>query len=88
MYPQQIQCTEGKHPGIDVKVRELTSVSSVEPSLFDPPIGAKELADCSGRMQAPKVLQAPDPKYAEGANPPTSPEVLQVIVGRDGNRAI
>lgn len=84
MYPHHIQCTEGTHPGIDVRVRELTSVPSVEPSLFDPPIGAKELANCSGKIQAPKVLQAPDPNYAEGVNPPTSPEVLELIVGRDG----
>src|SRR5438309_12009213 len=33
MYPHHIQCTEGNHPGIDVKVLELTSVPSLESSL-------------------------------------------------------
>jgi Gram-negative bacterial TonB protein C-terminal len=84
MYPHHIRCTEGIHQGIDVRVLELTNVPSLESSLFDRPIGAKELANCSGNMQAPNVLQAPDPRYPAGQDQPTSPEVLWMIVGRDG----
>lgn len=84
MYPHHIWCTEGTHPGIDVRVLELTNNPSLDPSLFDPPIGAKAVANCSGKMQPPNVLHAPDPQYPVGLNQPTSPEVLWMIVGRDG----
>lgn len=84
MYPRHIQCKEGTHSGIDVRVLELASVSSPDTALFDPPAGAKELANCSSPIQAPKALYSPDPEYPKGQNQPDSSEVVSFIVGEDG----
>jgi hypothetical protein len=52
--------------------------------LFVPPIGAKELANCSDKLQAPKALQTPNPEYPKNEPQPNSPVVISLIVGVDG----
>ena len=52
--------------------------------MFVPPIGAKELANCSGKLQAPKALQTPNPEYPKNEPQPNSPVVISLIVGVDG----
>jgi TonB family protein len=84
MYPRHIQCMEDGHAGIDVKVLELAAEPSPDAALFAPLPGAKELANCPGKIQPPRVLDAPDPEYPKGERPPSSPEVLWLIVGADG----
>jgi len=84
MYPHHIECREGVHPGIEVTVNELASIPSPDSSLFAAPAGAKELANCPGKLQAPRALQTPDPVYPSGQNQPASPEVLWLMVDRDG----
>jgi protein TonB len=83
-YPRHILCTEGAHPGIEVRVLELAVEPSPAAALFDPPTGAKELANCPSKIQAPTVLETPAPLYPDGENQPNSPEVLQMIVGING----
>lgn len=84
MYPRHIRCVEDGHPGIEVRVMELLGEPSPDSALFVPPIGAKELANCSGKLQAPKALQTPDPKYPKNEPQPDSPVVIWLIVGVDG----
>lgn len=84
MYPRHIQCVEDGHPGIEVRVLGLSVEPSPDPALFVPPIGAKELANCPGKVQAPKALQTPDPEYPQGEPQPSSPEVILLTVGEDG----
>jgi len=84
MYPRHIQCVEDGYPGIDVRVQELSVESSPDPALFAPPIGAKEVGNCSSKVQPPKALQTPDPEYPKGEPQPSSPELIFLIVGVDG----
>lgn len=84
MYPREIQCTGGNHPGIEVRVLELSRVSLADTALFEPPVGAKELTNCPGKMRPPKLLHAFDAEYPKDENQPSSPEVLWIIVGADG----
>lgn len=83
-YPHHIECTEHSHPGIDVRVQELASIQLPDSSLFVAPVGAKELATCPGKLEAPKALRTPDPAYPSGESQPASPVVLWMIVDRDG----
>jgi len=84
MYPRHIQCTEGTHPGIDVRVLELSKVQSPDAALFHPLLGARELENCAGKIQPPKPIQTPDPSYPKGESQPSSPDVLSLTVGTDG----
>ena len=84
LYPHHIRCTDDRHTGIDVKVVELATGASADPSLFIPPSGAEELANCSGKVLPPKPLQTPDPQYPKGEPQPNNPVVVRIAVGTDG----
>jgi TonB family protein len=70
--------------GIEVRVLELLSEPSPDSASFVPPVGAKEQASCSGKLQAPRALYTPQPDYPINEPLPGSPVVIWLIVGVDG----
>lgn len=84
MYPRHILCVEDGRPGIDIKVTELSDEPLLDSALFVAPSGAKELANCQGKLLPPRTLQAPEPGSPKNETPPNVPVVIELTVGRDG----
>jgi hypothetical protein len=54
-FPREMACFEDLHKTITANVVELTVEPSVDPALFNPPVGAVELATCSGKVIPPAL---------------------------------
>lgn len=83
-FPHHIQCAIEGHSEIDIRILDLSAEPSPEESLFATPAGAREFANCPGKLSAPRVLHAPDPEYPQGSPQPALPDVIGLTVGSDG----
>ncbi len=54
-FPHNVVCFEDRHKKISASVVELTLEPPLDPALFDPPVGAVELGQCSGKREPPRL---------------------------------
>jgi TonB family protein len=52
-FPREVVCFEDRHKKISASVVELSVEPPLDPALFDPPAGAIEVGQCSGKREPP-----------------------------------
>jgi hypothetical protein len=55
VFPREVICFEDRHKKISASVVELSLEPPLDPALFDPPAGAIELGQCSGKREPPRL---------------------------------
>ena len=83
-FPREMECWEDGHKEISLQVTELSAESSPDPSLFVPPAGAVELANCRGTLVDPKAVSTPEPLLPSVTSTP-SRVFLWLIVDTKGH---
>jgi TonB family protein len=83
-FPREMECWEDGHQEISLQVTELSAESSPDPSLFVPPAGAVELANCLGALVPPKAISTPEPLLPSVTSTP-SRVFLSLIVDTKGH---
>jgi hypothetical protein len=56
VFPREVACFEDQHKSIRAEVVELNSQPMVEAALFEPPPGAVEIPECTGKVLAPFLV--------------------------------
>jgi hypothetical protein len=56
VFPHEVACFEDQHKSIRAEVVELNSQPVVDAALFEPPPGAAEIPECSGKIVAPFLV--------------------------------
>lgn len=54
-FPREVVCFEDRHKKISANVVELSLEPPLDPALFDPPAGAIEVGQCSGKREPPRL---------------------------------
>ena len=54
-FPREVVCYEDRHKKISANVVELALEPPLDPALFDPPAGAIEVGQCSGKREPPSL---------------------------------
>ena len=54
-FPREVVCFEDRHKKISASVVELSLEPPLDPALFDPPAGAIEVGQCSGKREPPSL---------------------------------
>jgi hypothetical protein len=72
LFPREVSCFEGQHKAISARVVELSASSALSPDFFDPPGGAVEIPECSGKLVRPYLVSS---AFAFALNPDTTAHV-------------
>jgi TonB family protein len=85
VFPRSIQCQkEGEEP-IAIAISEISTETSADPSLFVPPPGAIQLANClTAAMVPPRTEYSPDPVFPSHQHTDTGFVVLSLVVEPNG----
>jgi TonB family protein len=82
-FAKSYACTEGKQPRLTARIVELAAETPQDPTLFTPPEGAKESANCLSRTKPPMAVHTveviPPQKFDHSVV-----VVMSVVVGTDG----
>jgi TonB family protein len=82
-FARSYNCTEGKRPSLTARIVELAAETPQDPTLFTPPEGAKESANCLSRTKPPAAVHTveviPPQKFDHSVV-----VVMSVVVGTDG----
>lgn len=80
LFARVFKCMEGGLPRLEARVLELVALPVVDPEMFAPSNGAKELANCPDPVMAPRIVYAPEPTGA----PSSGVVVISIIVSFSG----
>ncbi len=80
LYARVFKCMEGGLPRLEARVLELVALPVVDPEMFAPSNGAKELDNCPDPVMAPRVVYCPEPAGA----PSSGVVVISIIVSFSG----
>lgn len=58
LFPREVACFEDRHKSIRANVNKLSLLTTVDAALFEPPAGAVEIPECSGKMVAPYLVSS------------------------------
>jgi TonB family protein len=85
LFPRSINYESEAEGRIEIRVAEIERADPVDLTIFAPPPGAIELANClQEEMKPPHVDFSPDPNFPDGQRSSSSLVVLSLIVGVDG----
>lgn len=84
-FPREMACFEDKHSKLEAQVLALTTADfPIDPSLFTPPQGAREIPTCSGPSTNPVATLTSEPAYPLGPPRPDTSVLLSLIVDTEG----
>ena len=81
-YPRRITCLEDRHQAIDIKIEELSVEQSPDATLFEPPAGAVEFANCHINFLPPQATRSATPDV--GISMDQQIVMVSIVVDRKG----